>query len=166
MNKIRAMVIWPLQIPKRMWTIGHARRLIVGEILFYIHGLSYDGYGFKSKILILRLHYRTLGVVQHLIASFSTSINYPFHAWCQESNRLINGCQFLVGCNWLPWGAWSACQGYCGIAMQTRTRRCNGCLPGEGRCQGDCNIYRYEMQFNFARRTSWPEPGGYTIGFF
>jgi len=45
-------------------------------------------------------------------------------------------------CQWYPWGGWSRCQGVCGAGVQKRMRRCNGCVPGTGACQGNCQLYR------------------------
>ena len=45
-------------------------------------------------------------------------------------------------CYWYPWGGWSRCQGDCGAGVQTRIRRCNGCVPGAGACQGYSKLSR------------------------
>uniref|UniRef100_H2YHQ1 Uncharacterized protein n=1 Tax=Ciona savignyi TaxID=51511 RepID=H2YHQ1_CIOSA len=45
-------------------------------------------------------------------------------------------------CFWYPWGGWSRCQGVCGAGVQTRIRRCQGCVPGTGACQGACTLKR------------------------
>ena len=67
----------------------------------------------------------------------------------QCNNQPILHHSYLTECHWYPWGAWGECKGICGVGVQNRVRRCQGCIPGTGACQGVHNQKKYQSYNSF-----------------